>query len=116
MTEEMMRDLFSFIAAIAIVIGGVSIITLFNRMKKPEKFKAKIVKKEIKMNLLSTQFPRLPRYVLEFAIADGNKKMTFAVNESCYISSPERKEGTLCIQGTELLSFEGEDFNIDYTA
>ena len=116
MSGELLRDILTFVIAIAIVVIGATAITLWNRRKKTQSYEAKIIKKEIDMNMLSTQFPRVPRCMLEFLILDSHKKMKFAVSEKYYSSSPENVKGTLCIRGTELLSFKGEDFNIDCNA
>ncbi len=97
-------------------IIGIIILTMLNKKRKTKEYIAMAVNKELKVTGNAASAPQLPAYYVKFSYEkDGEKKgINIKVSEKGYKATPLNKIGTLSIRGSELLSFIGEDFSVDY--
>lgn len=113
--SEATLDILTLVGFIGVCIIGAAIVTFINRMQKVKTVCARVVKKEI-MNPGITSQVGVPKCRIHFAIYDGSNKKTvkYKVSEKCYARIPQTASGKLMLRGSELISFSGDDFSVEF--
>lgn len=113
--SEATLGILTLVGFIGLCMIGAASVTVINRMQKVKTVFARVVNKEI-MNPGVTSQAGMPKCRVHFAIDDGRNKKTvkYKVSEKCYARIPQTASGKLTLRGSELISFSGDDFSVEF--